>query len=341
MSFSIENQKIKVVLSPSTKAVFDKCKYYKNIVLEKLNKTWKRAASFTSHYQKGSFSLEATMVTAAFLFGALVPVGLMIVIYQQQCAQIALDNVVKDTSKKIYFAEQVGKVVKDNKNIDIEGKLNELLKKNGIDKDNEYLVKAKKFMEDSMLDGYVKQQFLSEVRSQNDVSEFFGRRVSGLDFSKSSYEKKSGQLVIIAKYNVKIPFVPSSIGMINAEKRAFIKVWNGKSVCSKNNKVYITKQGKVYHTRKDCSHISINMCECSFKNIGEKRNDSGGKYYRCPRCCKTKPDANQTVYYTEYGTTYHTDFGCGSITRNVIEVDISQVGDIPPCKDCSGDSERE
>jgi hypothetical protein len=339
VSFSNKNQKNKVVLSPSTKAIFDK--YIKNkyrkikyIVLNRNNNFRKRAFSFTPHYVRASFTLEATIVTAAFLFGALAMLGLMIVIYRQQSVQMALDNVAKDTAQNIYFTEQISKTIMNSKYTDIGGKIDELFDKYGIDKDDESYVKAKDYLQDRALDVYIKQQFKTKMRNNN-PGVLFDQTVSDLDFSKSEYEQKSGQLTVVARYKIKIPFVPYSGGIISAEKRAFIKVWNGQSICNDANKVYITKSGKVYHKRKDCSHISISISECSFQNIGEKRNLSGGKYYSCPKCCKTEPAYNQQVYYAEYGTSYHTDLGCPGITRNVIEVDISQVGDRTPCKDCS------
>ncbi|MCR5837234.1 MAG: hypothetical protein K6G88_12060 [Lachnospiraceae bacterium] len=279
--------------------------------------------------------MEATIATSVFLLGTLVMLGLMLVIYRQQSVQISLDNAAKSTAHNIYFTEQISKIVMNNKYTDVGTKIDELLEKYDIDKEDENFVKVKDYLQDKALDAYIKQQFIKKMRSRN-AGVLADESIKEMDFSKSEYEQNSGQLTVVAKYKIKIPFAPKSFGSVNAEKRAFIKVWNGQSICRDTNKVYITKSGKVYHSRKDCPHISISISECDYQRIAEKRNLSGGKYYSCPRCCKTEPIYNQQVYYAEYGTTFHLDLGCPSITRNVIEVDISQVGDRTPCKDCNG-----
>ena len=338
MSFFNKNQIIKVVLSPSIKAIIESlyclsgC--YKNIVLKKYKNNWKRAFSFASLACKGSFTLEASIVTTIFLFSVLSVAGIMITLEGQQEIQIAIDNVAKDTAKKIYFSEKISELAKNNKYIDVENKIDRLFNKIGIQKDSEYIRLTKEVISDTLLKSYIDRSFDTYINSGNVENIMLSRVSEEIDFSNTYYDREQGQLIVVANYSINIPFVPKTLGSLKSEKKSVVKVWNGKSVCQEQNKVYITKTGKVYHTRKDCSHIAISLRECSYKNIGEKRNNSGGKYYRCPKCCGEDILSSQIVYYAEYGTVYHIDIGCSGITRNVIEVDISQVGDRKICSDC-------
>ncbi|MBE5957532.1 MAG: hypothetical protein E7254_01545 [Lachnospiraceae bacterium] len=329
MSFSKINKIIKVVLSPSIKAIID----LKN--KDKLkNQNGKRTFLFTSKYVKGSFTIEAALSLSAVIFSILMVVGIMITVNCQQCVQMSLDNVAKKTAKLLYYKEQAETIIKNNKYYDVDSKIEELLLEHGIEKDNVYLLSVKEYLSEKLLCEYLERNFISEMDDLKNAGICIDGGMTEVDFSESGYNKKSGELMIMAGYKIKVPFVPKSIGLIKSKKCTKIKVWNGKSVCKESRKVYITKNGSVYHARRDCSHITISLRECKYSQIANKRNSEGGKYYKCAYCCSDEVSSNQMVFYTEYGSNYHLDMGCGSITRNVIEIDIDQVGNRTPCKDC-------
>ena len=65
-------------------------------------------------------------------------------------------------------------------------------------------------------------------------------------------------------------------------------------------------------------------------------NDSGHKYKRCSYCVKQKMSNLSNVFITPDGDRYHNSLDCLGLTRNVIEVDIKDVGDKGPCSSCGG-----
>ena len=139
---------------------------------------------------------------------------------------------------------------------------------------------------------------------------------------------KDGYVDVVAKYSVKIPFINKRIHL---SQRAYVKDWSGVSVKDDIEVVYITKNGKVYHKDLSCKHLNFNIRKVSKGKLESERNNSGGKYKECDYCGSKKTD----VYYlTDDGDRYHSKLSCPSLTRNVISINISEVGERRGCKDC-------
>ena len=97
--------------------------------------------------------------------------------------------------------------------------------------------------------------------------------------------------------------------------------------------VYITKSGKVYHRSANCSYIKVETNSVSTSDINDIRSKNGGRYSACDIC----GDAKAAKYFvTDYGTKYHTTPNCSSIKRDVIAIDIKEVGSRGPCSKCGG-----
>ena len=98
--------------------------------------------------------------------------------------------------------------------------------------------------------------------------------------------------------------------------------------------VYMTKNGKVYHVKKDCSYIKIDVVGVGGEQIEKERNQSGAKYYACEFCSPVIVKGSQ-VFITEYGTRYHARSTCSAICRNAIEYSLSDVKEkYPACSKC-------
>ena len=101
-----------------------------------------------------------------------------------------------------------------------------------------------------------------------------------------------------------------------------------------NNIVYMTEHGRVYHLRRDCSYIKIDVEAVLSERVGTKRNSSGAKYYACEFCDPVLYPGKQ-VYITEYGTRYHAFSTCSAIKRNVKECDLEEAKKTyPACSRC-------
>lgn len=99
--------------------------------------------------------------------------------------------------------------------------------------------------------------------------------------------------------------------------------------------VFITKNGEVYHKSIVCSHLRPSLKLVSKKEVKEKRNQKGEKYYKCEFCGK-KNEA--TLYITAFGNRYHTDKKCKGIKRTIriTNLRMAKGMGLRRCKKCGG-----
>ena len=124
--------------------------------------------------------------------------------------------------------------------------------------------------------------------------------------------------------------------------RIVYRNWTGeggekkKGETSKEEKetVYMTEHGKVYHVKRDCSYIKIDVMGVWAEQVDRERNESGAKYYACEFCSPVLTKGTQ-VFITEYGTRYHARSTCSAIRRNVKEYSLTEVKEkYPACSKC-------
>lgn len=98
--------------------------------------------------------------------------------------------------------------------------------------------------------------------------------------------------------------------------------------------VYMTEHGRVYHRKRTCSYIKIDVTPVLSECVKNERNASGAKYYACEFCDPVLRIGTQ-VFITEYGTRYHAVSTCSAMKRTVKECDFDAVKDTyPPCSRC-------
>ena len=51
--------------------------------------------------------------------------------------------------------------------------------------------------------------------------------------------------------------------------------------------VYITENGTVYHRERNCTHLTLSIELAGKDEVGQLRNESGGKYYPCENAAAT------------------------------------------------------
>lgn len=147
---------------------------------------------------------------------------------------------------------------------------------------------------------------------------------------------KDGYVDIVNTYNYKMPIWNKNIIITQRMK---VKDWTGVDISKSKEEVYITKYGKVYHITKECTHLILHISKIAYGKVDEARNASGGSYSQCEFCGNKKMQNDFYVFITEDGNRYHTELKCSGITRNIIEIDISEVGDRAPCSGCVEDNE--
>lgn len=86
----------------------------------------------------------------------------------------------------------------------------------------------------------------------------------------------------------------------------------------KNEWVYITPNGTVYHLTRGCHYLDLSIREVASSNVFYERNASGGKYNACPICKKNK--WKSFVYITDYGESYHSSLTCSGLKRTIMMI---------------------
>lgn len=145
---------------------------------------------------------------------------------------------------------------------------------------------------------------------------------------------------IVLYYQLQPIFNFFGIGKIPVVARARLRQWTGttrvvlkKEEAVTEGTVYVTPNGTVYHTFRDCTYLSVSLTAVRYDSVKTRRNASGGKYYPCPVCCRD-PAAETTVYVSRYGERYHEDRSCHTIYHNVTEISFDEVGNRKLCSKC-------
>lgn len=161
----------------------------------------------------------------------------------------------------------------------------------------------------------------------------------GVTLIGSQIMKDGKWIDLVASYEVRLPFsiIPNMNFKIHQHMKThawigFIK--DADTTTDKDKIVYMTEYGSVYHLNRNCKHLNISVSSVKSEYLKRARNESGGKYYCCPRCAS---DSKEVYYITPYGNNYHTTPSCTAILRNIIEKSFREVdGVYHCCKDCGG-----
>lgn len=147
-------------------------------------------------------------------------------------------------------------------------------------------------------------------------------------------ENDMGEIDIVYSFFYNVPWINKKIQIT---ERCFMKDWTGCDITKSQELVYITKNGRVYHSTKECSHLSLQIRKVNYIQLTTEKNCYGQKYTKCDICVKQKLSSGSEVFVTEDGTKYHSSLMCSGLLRNIITVEKSKVEDMPPCSRCVGE----
>lgn len=130
----------------------------------------------------------------------------------------------------------------------------------------------------------------------------------------------------------------SKLNLRLVQKCSYIP-WIGKSIVKKDKSkdediVYITKNGIVYHTSRECTYLTRCNRNVRYSEIVNMRNIGGGKYKGCERCIKGKLLDSDIVYITDYGDRFHSKKDCNTLKRYIQEIKLSEVEGRKLCSKC-------
>ena len=196
--------------------------------------------------------------------------------------------------------------------------------------------------------GYAKNKIFTEELKVYTEKVDIVNGMKGISIITSSFDKNGdGVNDIRINYRINANVIGNTNFGFRLTNRCYFRSWIGKSIRSdsidnnsdiKQEKVYITKNSKVFHLSKKCTHINIVVTKVLESKINNFRNSNGAKYYKCELCTKNSDSKNGEVYITAEGKRYHFNQNCGRIERTVIEIDKSEINDKKLCDRCKKDS---
>ena len=277
-------------------------------------KTWYKISpsDFNTNNRKNAFSLnDKPMWERAFLFTskASVTIEAAITITIFLLVTISLSSFLAMVYGQLSIEEKIN-------NISMETSKAKYFVKYDKEKGEKYKTMAEV--------GYISARVFGDIKNN-------GKLINTLNPVQSKMD--GGMVDVVLSYNIKIPFTSYQW---TVTQRAKTKDWTGIDLVEPGEIVYITKYGSVYHRSKECKHLIISINEVTLAQAKIMRNDSGHKYKRCSYCVKQKMSNLSNVFITPDGDRYHNSLDCLGLTRNVIEVDIKDVGDKGPCSSCGG-----
>lgn len=180
-----------------------------------------------------------------------------------------------------------------------------------------------------------KMKFYEQAADKiSDYSETLRKLKSNINLSgEKEQENDWDEIDIVHNFSYTIPWINKTIRLT---ERCLVKDWTGYDITKSQELVYITKNGRVYHTTKECSHLSLKIRKINYQQLSIERNNYGQKYSRCTICVKSEPTIDSNIFVTEDGTKYHNSLTCSGLLRNIITIEKSKVKNMLPCSRCSG-----
>ena len=288
---------------------------------------------------RGSLSIEAALALPIFMIVIIAAYSFM----NLMAVEIAVDQALSKTGEELATyagikAQLIGGSLEDSEEAPAGGRLENTIAgffgaEEGL---GEYL---KASLLNAGFSEIVVQRLVTEkLKGSAAESGVIKGGLSGIRYTGSSIDEKSGRLVLTATYEIRLAYFPSFTG-VRLTQRSVHRIWNGKGSVNESaaeELVYVTEYGTVYHRSLDCRSLRLVIRTASAEEILELRNASRHIFYPCEYC---HPTLSGTLYYTPYGESYHADFGCTGLKRTIREVPISEVGELKPCKRCGGGDE--
>lgn len=307
------------------------------IFLNKINKV----PSDKRIYLSASSTVEASIVMPLFIYAVLTFIYLIQIVGLQINMQQALYNECRKMAKYAYACDKIkGEIDKD--------KIENIGFKDGDNRENSDI---SELLVNGINMGVAEAMLISELGTDYIKKSHIVGGTAGISLLKSEFMKNDNMIDIVVTYAVKNPFDLFGIGIMTFTQRARSSAWIGdlynNQESSENAQsepdakgvlVYITKNGSVYHTDRNCRYLNVTVHSVPTDQIGLVRNKSGGRYYACEKC-ESKIVGNE-LYVTDYGECYHTSKNCSSIVRNILKVPLAEIGGKRKCSKCPGGADE-
>lgn len=153
--------------------------------------------------------------------------------------------------------------------------------------------------------------------------------------------EEGDEMDFVADYRMELPFRLLTKSSCMFRARVHTRAFTGVTERGKQREesgeqdVYITETGRVYHTSLSCTYLKLSISQLKFSDIGQLRNEGGGKYKPCEKCCKeNEPPGKADVWITNFGDRYHISRSCSGLKRTIKKIRRSEAGSRTPCSKC-------
>jgi len=274
---------------------------------------------------RGSLTLEAAMGLSLFLLFILAVMSFFMILRVQLQVQSSMEDVSRRMGKSAYLLQRAEGTAGDNGSVSA----------GAVDEDASMLQQA------GINPATIQIMLLSDgnLRRALEHSRVRGG-AGGLYTYASTFSPDTGILDMLVSYDYQVPWLSGWFDSLRLVQRMRSHVWTGDPLQQSadgsgtgSEKVYVTPTGTVYHTSPDCHYLDLSIHSVSRDQAAQMRNASGAKYYPCEECAGGA--GTDTVYITDYGTSWHSSLGCSGLKRTVQEVDMEEVGDMRICSKCA------
>lgn len=279
---------------------------------------------------RGSLTVEASLITWPFVLFILAFIYLIQIFTIQEHIQAGITSMGLDLAQMSYIYKDFNSSEEARGADSLVGDVGDEIGLGGL-------------IESSINSGMLKLYSSKYIERERINHSFILDGFDGLSFYETSVLKEDEFIDIVVKYKIRLPISLFLLDDMEMVQRVKLRGWTGIQIkpnysliedSGEDTIVYVTKTGTVYHRNRNCSHIKL-----SVRGVlgipSQLRNDNGGKYYPCEKCCKEDKGITSTYYITSDGVRYHSIRDCSKIKRTVKEVNLSSVIDSKsPCKRC-------
>lgn len=264
-------------------------------------------------YIPASSTVEAALVVPLFMYAALAVIYVLQIISVKMCVQTALYEDARKLSGYVYAYQKAEKEDRDT--------LEDVVS----------VTAAWTFLIEQLGYSYAKEHYIIGGNA-------------GLVMAHSKICSNDSVIELKVTYTVKNPFDIFGIGKVTLTQVCKTDAWLGEEhdkYSDKKNQtqdeeyVYVTAEGEVYHTDRNCTYLTRVIIQKEKSDREKITNVYGEKYYPCERCGKRNVDS-EYIYVTEYGNRFHIDITCSQLSRTILEIPVSKVGERRLCKKCGG-----
>lgn len=304
----------------------------KNFLTQNQVLTWvpcpdvKERASVFASVKQGSFTVEASLLMTFFLLSVYGILYLFLIFH----IQIVLQEAVEQTAQR---AAQYG-YIQENLEADFwpEG---------------EWADAIGDVLQWGMETGLLRQGVLDIVSADVLDHSCIRGGSSGIFFGESRLMETDGMIDVVLRYDVEIPVGFPGMTTFHFVQRSRKRAWigagqqdGGGEHKGTEDQVYVTETGTVYHLYEDCTHIKLSVQSVAAGEVQQKRNDNGGIYKACEKCCRQGTDS-AVLYITRDGDRYHSTLGCSGLKRQVMAIPEKEAAGRPLCSRCRERREKQ